>query len=58
MNTLDRIASLVLALLLLALLAFMIRSGGYFGAKATVAIAFFSVFGAIALAAKFFPGKE
>jgi hypothetical protein len=58
MNTLDRIASLVLALLLLALLAFMIRSGGYFGAKATVAIAFFSVFGAIALAAKCFPGKE
>ena len=58
MNIIVRIATLVLALLLLALVAFMIRSGGYFGAKATVAIAVFSVFGAIALAAKFFPGKE
>lgn len=58
MNKIDRIATLVLALLLLALLAFMIRSGGYFGAKATVVLAFLSVFGALALAAKFFPGKE
>jgi hypothetical protein len=58
MNKTDRIATLVLALLLLALLAFMVRSGGYFGAKATVALAFCAVFGALALAAKFFPGKD
>ncbi len=58
MNKIDRIATLVLALLLLAVLAFVIRSGGYFGTRAAAALAFLSVFGALALAAKFFPGKE
>lgn len=57
MNTIDRIATLVLAMLLLAVLAFVTSLGGYYGTRAAAVLALISVFGAIALVAKFFPGK-
>ncbi len=54
----DRIASLMLASLLLALLAWMIHGGGYFGAKAIAALVVLAVFAAIAAAAAIFPGRD